>query len=166
MGRRHWYVIVGLLLLESSGAGQLAHLWSFEELTAKSDIVAIAAYVATRDTGLKAELAELTPQLPVVELSTEFRLLVLVKGNAADTILLRHYRQDRARLPGGCLNCSSELNFAARGADRHCGPGTARPPYFNCAYMLFLKRDASGALVPTSGQVFPSDSVFALDSAK
>lgn len=134
------------------GSAQLGYLWSPDELRTESDLVVIAAAVATRDTGTRSEISDLRPPFPVVELQTEFTVLSILKGVLSrPTIVLRHYRADSDRLKGGVINGPHPLVLPA-GA-----PGTQ--------YLLYLKRDPDGIFVPTSGQVFPGDSVFTLRKA-
>jgi hypothetical protein len=162
-------LVIALLLLRVVTAGQLAHLWSFDELTAKSDVVVIATFVVTRDTGIKTNLAETQPPLPVVELHTEFTILSVLKADTSDraallrdgTVSLRHFRLDTDRILGGCINCGGHLDFSDSGARCRSGEVLA-PMVYACAYELFLRRDGIGIFAPISGQVWPGDSVFTL----
>ena len=147
------YVVIWLLLLQLGGrAGQIGYLWSFDDLRSKSDLVVIAAVVATRDTGIRTVINELQPPFPVVELNTQFKIVSVVKGTSSgEMLVLRHYRLDTDRLRGGVVNAARPLDFTTNGSA--------------IEYLLFLKRDAGEIFVPTSGQVFPGDSVFALCKA-
>jgi hypothetical protein len=168
MMRKASYLVIGLLLLRVEAVSQMGYLWSFDELTAQSEVVVIATPGATQDTGIKTELDDLQPPLPVVELHTEFKVLSLLKGNVSSgTLLLRHYRLDTDRIRGGCLNCGSQLDFATTGrmaVSCRSGDVSAQLPT-PCNYVLFLKRGTMGVFVPTSGQVFPGDSVLLLRRA-
>jgi hypothetical protein len=168
MMRNTCYVVIGLLLWRAETAAQVGYLWSFDELTAQSEVVVIATPDATQDTGIKAELNDLRPPLPVVELNTEFKILSILKGNVSGTtLLMRHYRLDTDRIRGGCANCGSQLDFTTTGrmaVSCRSGDVSAQLPT-PCNYVLFLKRDAMGVFVPTSGQVFPGNSVFAVRRA-
>ena len=147
------YVVIWLLLLQLGGrAGQIGYLWSFDDLRSKSDLVVIAAVVATRDTGIRTVINELQPPFPVVELNTQFKIVSVVKGTSSgEMLVLRHYRLDTDQLRGGVVNAARPLDFTTNGSA--------------IEYLLFLKRDAGEIFVPTSGQVFPGDSVFALCKA-
>lgn len=168
MLRNTSYLIIGFFLLRAEATAQVGYLWSFGELTVQSEVIVIATPGATRDTGIRTELNDLQPPLPVVELNTEFKVLSLLKGNVSSaTFLLRHYRLDSDRIRGGCINCGSQLDFTTTGrmaVSCRSGDVSAQLPT-PCNYILFLKRDPMGAFVPTSGQVFPDGSVFALRRA-
>jgi hypothetical protein len=138
------------MLLSVRPAAQIGYLWSAEELRAKSDVVAIATPIRTTETETKTELRELQPPFPVVELQTAFRVLTILKGNAPQPILLlRHYRADESRLRSGVIGGARALSVSDLGSE----------------YLLFLRRDRNGALIPTSGHVSPGDSVFVLRKA-
>src|SRR2546430_10203845 len=96
------YVVIWLLLLQLGGrAGQIGYLWSFDDLRSKSDLVVIAAVVATRDTGIRTVINELQPPFPVVELNTQFKIVSVVKGTSSgEMLVLRHYRLDTDQLRG------------------------------------------------------------------
>jgi hypothetical protein len=139
-----------VVLLSALPAAQIGYLWSPEELRAKSVVVAIATPVRTIETGVKTELRELKPAFPVIELRTEFKVLSILKGDPAQTTLaVRHYRRDDSRLPGGVINGAHPLSFAEPGSQ----------------YLLFLRQDQDQSFIPTSGHVFPNDSVFLLRKA-
>ena len=161
-------VVIALLLLRAETATQIGYLWSFDELTEKSVVVVIATPRATKDAGLKTELTELRPPLPVVELQTEFTVLSTLKGSVSGgTLSLRHYRLDTDRIRGGCPNCGTQLDFTETGRMAvGCRSGDVSPQLPTlCNYILFLRRDAMGVFVPTSGHVSPGDSVFLLRRA-
>jgi hypothetical protein len=55
----------GIGLLTASLAGlQIGYHWSYEELTAKADLVVLAGPLRTDDTGRRAEHPNLKPGLP------------------------------------------------------------------------------------------------------
>jgi hypothetical protein len=96
-------------------------------------------------------------------LNTTFTILSALKGNPTPSVVLRHHRRDDDLLRGGCLNCGALLNFEASDSKAGCRPGEIRAPYSTtCAYMLFLKRDGAEVFAPTSGQLWPNDSIFRL----
>lgn len=142
-------LVAALWLAATSSTGQVGYLWSPDELRVKSDVVVIAASMGTRATGVRSDLLELRPGYPVIELHTEFKVLSVLKGALAQgTFVLRHYRADPARLSGGTVGGAHPLPVVSGGH-----------------YLLFLRRDAGEIFVPTSGQVFPADSVFTLRKA-
>jgi hypothetical protein len=130
-------------------SAQPFYLWTFAELDDKSDVVVIASWVGTTDTGIKTEITDLSPGLPVVEMNAEFKVLLIFKGTVpSGPVTLLHYRLDPDRMGGGggCGNCGTQLDFSK-------GPSV---------YLLFLKHDPDNRYQPTSGQVFPDHSVMAL----
>ena len=166
--RHALYLVIGLLLLRAETAAQVGYLWSFDELTAQSEVVVIATPGATQDTGIRTELSDLRPPLPVVELNTEFKILATLKGNVpGGTLVMRHYRLDTDRIRGGCINCGSQLDFTTTGrmaVSCRSGDVSTQLPT-PCNVLLFLKRDTVGVFVPTSGQVFPGHSVLVVRRA-
>ena len=71
----------GFLLLVSSP--QVGRLWTFNELTSASDLVLVAKVVETHDTGRTTIHPGLRPDLPVVEMETELRVLTIRKGGGS-----------------------------------------------------------------------------------
>jgi hypothetical protein len=129
------------------GFAQIGRLWSFEERRAESDLVVVATRGTTREIGKTTLLSD----FPVIEVSTVFRVVLTLKGDAVDTLRLRHYRWDRERLPrgSGVVNGPHELSFS---------PSGGQSP----DYLLFLKKDADGSFSPVSGHTFPGEGVFSL----
>jgi hypothetical protein len=131
----------------SVSANQIGYAWTFSELVSRSDVVVIAAWVRTTDTGIKTAVTEnISPGLPSVEMNTDFKVLTVFKGHESlSSITLIHYRLDMDRIKSGCINCGTHLDFEN-------GP----------VHLLFLKQDPGGRFRPTSGQVFPDSSVMVL----
>ena len=156
MRRLTCVLTLGLVLLASPKATNalVGRVWSFEERTAQADLVVVGSFVATRDTGHQANIADVTPPFPVIEVQTEFAVRAVLKGApGGNRIVLRHYRYDWGRLgQGGVINGPLVLDFTA----------AATPAY---DYLLFVKRDVDGTFVPVTGHVFPGESVFALRRA-
>ena len=146
---KQWiFVAVILYFAEVAGsANQISYAWTFTELASKSDVIVIAAWLRTTDTGIKTTITEnISPGLPSVELNTDFKVLMVFKGDGSiSRVTLVHYRLDRDRLQSACINCGTHLDFGG-------GP----------VYLLFLKQDPGGRYTPTSGQVFPDSSVMVL----
>jgi hypothetical protein len=147
-----------LLATPFAADAQIGYLWTFEERQAKADLVAIAEPIATKDTGRRTVHPSLKPDLPVVELETELRVLTTIKGHSEPNIRLKHYRIDmeewRRRNGGnaGLVNSGTELSF-----DTAAG----RKP----AYLLFLIDTGGGQFEPLSGHTFPTETVFRLTPA-
>jgi hypothetical protein len=146
-------MVLVLLMAALAALPQIGTLWTLEGLHSKSDVVAIATRVSTRDTGVRTTNAELKPPLPVVELETVFRIHVVLKapvsgGTVGSSLTLRHFNHDHARLQGGVVNAGSTLVFDESRLIE--------------GYLLFLRASSDGRYEPISGQVFPGISVLAL----
>ena len=158
-------LLIGVLIAFSRPADrQIGYLWTFEELKTKADLVVIAEFVATEETGRQTEHPELRPAFPVVELRTEFKVLAILKSDPSappsgsdGRIRVKHYRIDGERWrrlhpapqggpPPGLVNAGSALNFR-----ESKGP-----------YLLFLASRSGGVIEPLSGHTFPTDSVYLL----
>ena len=156
-------IVVSVLAVASlSATPQIGYLWTFEELTAKADLVAIVEVMATEDTGRRREHPELRPDLPVIELVTTLKVLSVLKPDppvvsAGLSVRLKHYRMDEAEWkrrnppqpglpPPGVVDAGSHLDFT-----REPGP-----------YLVFLKRAPGNVYEPLSGRTFPTDSVYEL----
>jgi hypothetical protein len=123
-------------------------LWTFEELQVTSDLVVIAEMLDTHDTNVRTLLTDIRPPYPAVERNTEFKALTTLKGHIESaTLKLRHYRTDTELLSGGVINGPTFVEFV-RGRVN--------------VYLLFLKQEFDGLFSPTSGQIDPSFSMFAL----
>lgn len=150
--------VLVLLGMPAATGAQVGHLWSFEERHSKADLIAIAEPIATKDTGRRTAHPSLKPDLPVIELETEFKVLTTLKGQSGPNIRLKHYRIDmeewrrRHGENAGLVNAGSELSF-----DATTGP---KP-----AYLLFVIDTNDGRFEPLSGHAFPTETVFRLTSA-
>jgi hypothetical protein len=166
--RNYFAVLIGLLLLVYVRTGtaesgtvpinapaQIGYLWTFEERHAKADLVVIAEPIATKDTGRRTVHPSLRPDLPVIELETELKVLTTLKGQSEPVIRLKHYRIDmdewrrRNGAEAGLVNAGTHLSFDAP---------KERPP----AYVLFLTATDGGRFEPLSGHTFPTETVFRL----
>jgi len=136
------------LFVLAAGTAQVPHAWTFDELTAKADLVIIASHLSTQDTGRRRMNAELKPETRSAELRTELKVLQVLKADhargvaAGATVSLRHYSVLEPPLSVG-----SSLKFGE----------PAR------AYLVFLTRRPDGVYEPVSGHVFPADSAYLLD---
>ena len=140
-------MLLCLIAASLSVHAQIGRIWSFEELRAESDLVVIATKGTTREIGKST----LMSSFPVIEVSTDFKVVLTLKGDVVEILRLRHYRWDRERLAPGfvVVNGPNELSFS---------PSGGRSP----DYLLFLKKDADGSFSPVSGHTFPGNGVFSL----
>jgi hypothetical protein len=144
---------------------QVGRVWTFNDLVTESDLVVIGKALNTRDTGRKAKHPDLRPDVPVVEFESGIQVLATLKApqgwdrERIRTVILRHFqidmeewRREHPAAPGhpapGLVNAGEPLTLT---------PG-------NETYLLFLKRTESG-WEPTTGHVFPGQSVFPLGGA-
>jgi hypothetical protein len=154
--------LAALAICLSSAAvhAQIGTLWSMQDLHAKADLVVVAEFVKTTDTGRKVAHPGLKPGFPMVEMQSEFRVALVMKGDVTPVALM-HYRHDMdqwrldhpqepGKPPQGVVNAGSALSFSA-GREQ---------------YLMFLKRLPDGRYEPLSGHVFPTDSVFVLGKLK
>ena len=159
-----WLAVVTVLLACSPASAQIHRLWTHQELDAESDLVVIASPLVTHVTPTRTELDGLQFPVPVVELNTNFQILSVVSGSVqGDRLTLRHYRHDwqqqRPSVDGGTL-----IEFGPDAPlTRVCRAGDVSPNLpTRCDYLLYLKREGDGFYRPTSGDLFPSSSVFLL----
>src|SRR3989442_9380840 len=75
-------LITVFLLLATALLAQarLMKSWSYQELYDQSDLVVIAKPISTQDTIEKASLPNISPDVHVVGLSTEFEISLVMKG--------------------------------------------------------------------------------------
>ena len=105
---------------------------SYQELDKMSEIIVVAKPVATRDTEEKTILPFISPDIPVVGLSSEFEIIANLKGDKSlKELVVHHYRlanPDRPMLNGPCL-----ASFDPKDSTR---------------YLLFLQREPDGRYAP------------------
>ena len=144
----HGALGAAFLFVVAGGTAQVPHAWTFDELTAKADLVIIASHLSTQDTGRRRMDPELKPGARAAELRTELKVLQVLKADhargvaAGATLSLRHYS---VLEPPFSMGSTLKFGESAR------------------AYLVFLARKPDGVYEPVSGQVFPADSVYLLD---
>ena len=144
----HGALGAAFLFVVAGGTAQVPHAWTFDELTAKADLVIIASHLSTQDTGRRRMDPELKPGAHAAELRTELKVLQVLKADsgrgvaAGATVSLRHYS---VLEPPFSMGSTLKFGESAR------------------AYLVFLARRPDGVYEPVSGQVFPADSVYLLD---
>jgi hypothetical protein len=113
--------------------------WTYEELFSKSDFVVIAEPIsATRDTDERTNLEGIAPPTPVIGVATDFKTLLVLKGQKQDRFVLHHYRLAKPDVP--LINGPQLVTFGA----------TEYP-----VYLLFLVRERDGRFAPVDGQTDP-----------
>ena len=114
--------------------------WSYQELYDQADLVVIAKPISTQDASEKAVLPNISPDVHVVGLSTEFAISVVMKGDKRlKECVLHHYR----------LTNPKEMMIN--------GPMLASfDPKQHTRFLLFLHQKADGRYAPVSGQTDPT----------
>jgi hypothetical protein len=119
-------------------SAQLMYAWTYEELFSKSDFVVIAEPTsATHDTEERTILSELDPSVPAIGVVTDFRTLLVLKGQKQDRFVLHHYRLPQSDV--AIIN----------------GPVLVKFNPAHDEYLLFLVRERDGRFAPVAGQAHP-----------
>ncbi len=105
---------------------------SFRELDKKADIIVVAKPVSTKDTAEQIDLPHIAPAIPVVGLSSEFEVSLVLKGdNSLKKLVVHHYRP---------ANPDQRMMS---------GPNLAYfDPTESTRYLLFLQREPDGRYAP------------------
>jgi len=130
--------------------GRPMRSWSYEEMYDQADLVVIAKPILTQETTEQAVLPNVTPDVHVVGLSTEFEVRVVMKGDKSlKKLSLHHYR----------LANPKQIMFNA--------PNLASfDPNQHNRFLLFLHKESDGRYSPISGQTDPATfSVIKLEGA-
>jgi len=124
------------------------NIHSFDELDRRSDIIVVAMPVSTKDTDERTNLPHISPKIPVVGLSSEFKVDFVLKGDTNLTkLVVHHYRLANQLLWVGEFSLAS---FDPKESPR---------------YLLFLQREPDGRYAPFD-QVDPAlSSMFKLSDA-
>jgi len=134
-------IITGFLILAAALLAQAREMrsWSYQELYDQADLVVIAKPISTQDASEKAVLPNISPDVHVVGLSTEFAISVVMKGDRSlKKCVLHHFR----------LANPKEMMIN--------GPMlTSFDPKQHTRFLLFLHREAEGRSAPVSGQTDP-----------
>ena len=119
-------------------SAQLMYAWTYEELFSKSDFVVIAEPIsATHDTDERTTLPELDPSVSAIGVVTDFKTLLVLKGQKQDRFVLHHYRLPESDV--AIINGPVLVKF---------NPG-------HHEYLLFLVRERDGRFAPVAGQADP-----------
>jgi hypothetical protein len=135
-------ITIAILMLATTFLAQarLVRLWPSQELFDQADLVVIAKPVATQDTSEQAVLPDITPDVHVVGLSTDFDVSVVMKGDkSTKKLVLHHYRL--ANPKELMLDGPSLASFDSKAHSQ---------------FLLFLHRESDGRYSPVSGQTDPA----------
>src|SRR5262245_26759365 len=126
----------GLLVLAATALvadARLINSRNFRELDKQSDIIVVARPVSSKDTAEQIDLPRISPAIPVVGMSSEFEVSLILKGdNSLKKVVVHHYRlaSERPLLMIGAPNFAS---FDPKASTR---------------YFLFLQREPDGRYAP------------------
>jgi hypothetical protein len=133
-------IIAGFLILTTvlSAQARLMRSWSYKELYDTADLVLVAKPISTQDTTEKAVLPNISPEVKVVGVSTDFEISVVMKGDKnIKKTTLHHYRLAE---PRPLINGPTLVSFDPKGITH---------------FLLFLHREPDGRYSPVSGQTDP-----------
>ena|SRR5579884_1801157 len=120
--------------------GRLVKEWTFQEMFAKADLVAIGTPVATVQTAEHTTLPDLSPPVAVLGLNTEFQVRLVLKGDEKiKKFVLHHYKLEHAE---SMINGPELLSFDSQIWGPH--------------YLLFLAKEHDGIYAPVTGQTDPA----------
>lgn len=119
---------------------RIVRRWPDEELTAKSEFIAVAIPKKTSETDERGGLAGFESQ-PVLGVNTEFTVVAVYKGHQAmKSFVLHHYRFAGTT----SVNGPTFLTFDTSGKQK---------------YRLYLVKEPDGRYAPVAGQIDPDMSV-------
>jgi hypothetical protein len=131
-------IIVSLLVLATSTflvEARFIASRTFRELEKQADIIVVARPISTKDTAEFTNLRNIAPDIPVVGLSTEFEVSMVLKGDSSlKKVVVHHYRLANP-LPGNVW----DAGFALASFD----------PNQPVRYLMFLQREADGRFAPS-----------------
>jgi hypothetical protein len=151
-------VVAGTLAYSALPAKAIIlHAWTFQELSAVSEVVLVVERVSFHDSGRRTRLPppgyrfRATPPLEAAEWEADLKVLLQLKPDpkcdpsVPPQIRMRYYRTE---MVGGCIDCPAEIDL---GADkgRH--------------YLVFLRRVTSDLFEPASKDDMAIDSVLSLE---
>jgi hypothetical protein len=130
-----------LAALPGQLTGRLMKDWSFQEMFAKSDLVAIATPIATFKTGEHTTLKEIgPPPVEVLGLSTELQVRIVLKGDKGmNKLVLHHYKLEHEE---PMINGPQLVAFDSKPWPK--------------PFLLFLVRESDGRYAPVTGQADPA----------
>lgn len=121
--------------------GRPVRFLTYQQMFEQANLIAIAQPISTKDTAEQSVLPNISPEIPVVGVETEFVVQMKLKGSikATEKFVLHHYRE-------------------AKHADNSRGPTlVAFNPANKESFLLFLKKETDGRFAPINGQTDPGD---------
>jgi hypothetical protein len=125
--------------------------WSYQELYDQSDLIVIAKYISSEGTTEQWVLPNISPNVDVIGMSSNFAVFLVLKGDQSlKSLVLHHYQlsnpaiADKPMINGPMLASFDSDNLTKQ-------------------FLLFLHRESDGRYAPVSGQTDPRDvSIFRL----
>lgn len=115
---------------------------TFRELEKRCDFIAVAKPISTKDTDERTNLPPFSIAIPVVGVSTEFEVSIVVKGDTnLKKVVVHHYRAGSNSM---VYNGPILASFDPKGTNR---------------FLIFLRREADGRYAPYE-QIDPAASSF------
>jgi hypothetical protein len=131
------------------------HIWPYQELLDKSDLVVLATPTATNDTKEHMDLPGFAGE-HVIGVGTTFKVSAVLKGDKTPgDFVLHHYRTTNGSNIPHIPNGPGFVSF---------GPA-ANPQIAPQTFILFLRREADGRYAPVVGQTDPGEAIRELRGA-
>jgi len=147
-------VAVALLIFSTTCSvhARIFTIWNYQKLYDEADLVIIAKPISTKDTAEKTTIPNIAPAIPVVGLSTEFKISVVMKGDKSlKNVTLHHYRLTDPKKSPLAFDGPALVSF-------DCGPKQ------RVQFLMFLRLEKDGRYAPVSGQTDPAlDAILKLD---
>jgi hypothetical protein len=128
-------IIASLFVLAAAtfvADARLVNSRGFRELDKRADIIVVARPISTKDTAEQTFLPHISPPIPVIGLSSEFEVSIVLKGdNSLKKLVVHHYRLKNPR--ERMINAPNPASFDPKESTR---------------YLLFLQREPDGRYAP------------------
>jgi Ankyrin repeats (many copies) len=145
-------ILAGLLILAATtfvADARIINILSFRDMEKRADLIIVGRPLSTKDTDEHSILPHIAPDIPVIGMSSEFEVSIVLKGDSSlKKVVVHHYR------------------LANPGQPLFNGPTLASfDPTESTRYMIFLQREPDGRYAPMD-QVDPVlTSIFKLNDA-
>jgi hypothetical protein len=129
-----------VLATVGTASARITVAWTYQQMWDKADLVVIAYGVSTRDTAERTTLNDLEPHVPVIDVVSEFKTSLVLKGKRdTGTFQLHHYRF-----------ASAHDQLAAN------SPDLVRLSKTHLPFLMFLVKEPDGRYAPVTGQTDPA----------
>lgn len=118
---------------------RIVKTWTYREMLDQSDLVIIATFESTKDTGERHTLEDIIPPIEGIGVESEFETRIVLKGDKTiRNFRLHHYR----------IEHPERMANGPRLIDIESGK--------NPTFLLFLVREADGRYAPVTSQTDPT----------